>query len=180
MRKIMVSLLLVMSMSVPVFAQDTAEAPTQEVATLEATQTADVVTATPSPTPDVTATPEPTPVPPPVVVTPIDQSLVVPQLLIIGIVVLGAFVTIAWVGIKEAAKGLPQWSLPLVLSNLKSGVDTLDNLTDGPVSDAGITLLRQKIAELERELNAVKAQVTTNAADIQTTNRAVSQVISNG
>lgn len=166
MRKIMVSLLLVMSMAIPVFAQDTAEAPTQEVATLEATQTADVVTATPFPTPDVTATPEPTPVPVPPVTPPIDQSLVVPQLLIIGIVALGAFVTIAWVGITAAAKGLPEWSRPLLLSNLKSGVDTLDNLTDGPVSDAGITLLRQKIAELERELNAVKSQVAQNKSDI--------------
>lgn len=182
MRKIMVSLLLVMSLSIPVFAQDVTDpAPTQEVATLEATQTADVITATPSPTDEPSATPAPTetlvPVPPPA--PPVDQSLIVPQLLIIGIVALGAFVAIAWVGIVNAAKGLPEWSRPLLLSNLKSGVDTLDNLTDGPVSDAGINLLRQKIAELEAALNEVKIQSNTNATDIATTNRAVSQVIDN-
>lgn len=163
MKRIMVSLLLVMSLSIPMFvnAQETVQAPTQEVVT---STPPEVVTATPSPTP----TPEPTaiPVPVPPVTPPIDQSLIVPQILIIGIVALGAFVTIAWVGIKEAAKGLPEWSRPILLSNLKSGVDTLDNLTDGPVSDAGITLLRQKIAELERELNEVKAQVATNTSDI--------------
>lgn len=162
MRKIMVSLLLVMSLSIPVFAQDVTDtAPTQEVVT---STPPEVVTATPSPT----ATPEPTetPVPPPVEPSPIDQGLVIPQILIIGIVALGAVVTVAWVGIVNAAKGLPEWSRPLLLSNLKSGVDTLDNLTDGPVSDAGITLLRQKIAELERELGAVKAQTNVNTTDI--------------
>lgn len=175
MKRIMVSLILVMSMALPVFAQvDTAtpDLPTQEI--FETPTALPTETSTTEPT----ATPEPTPVPPPVEPSPIDDSLVVPQLLIIGIVTLGAFVTIAWVGITAAAKGLPEWSRPLLLSNLKSGVDTLDNLTDGPVSDAGITLLRQKIAELERELNAVKAQTVTNAENIASTNRVVSQSIS--
>jgi hypothetical protein len=179
MKKIMVALLLVMSISAPVFvsAQDVTDpAPTIEVFETPTALPTETSTPEPSATPAPTETPVPVPPPTP----PIDQGLVIPQILIIGIVALGAVVTVAWVGIINAAKGLPEWSRPLLLSNLKSGVDTLDNLTDGPVSDAGITLLRQKIAELERELNEVKIQANTNAQNIVTTNQAVSKVIGNG
>lgn len=177
MRKIMVSLLLVMTMEFPVFAQDVTEVPPPTIEVFETPTEVPTETSTP----EATVTPAPTevPPPPPVEPGPVDGSLVVPQLLIIGIVVLGAFVTIAWVGIVNAAKGLPEWSRPILLSNLKTGVDTLDNLTEGDIADAGITLLRQKLAELERELSEVKAQGNTNAQDIATTNRAVSQAISN-
>jgi hypothetical protein len=175
MKKIMVALLLVMSISVPVFAQEVTEAPP----TVEAFETPTALpTETSTPEPSATPAPTETPVPPPVEPPPVDGSLVVPWTLIIGIVALAAVVTVAWVGIVNAAKGLPEWSRPILLSNLKTGVDTLDNLTEGEIADAGITLLRQKVAELERELNEVKAQTNQNSSDIVTTNRAVSQSIS--
>lgn len=176
MRRIMVKLLLVMTLAFPVFvqAQDVTEVPPPTSEVFETPTEVPTETSTPEPT----VTPTPTPVPP-VEPGPVDGSLVVPQLLIIGIVALGAFVAIAWVGIVNAAKGLPEWSRPILLSNLKTGVDTLDNLTEGDIADAGITLLRQKIADLERELNAVKAQTKVNADNITATNQAVSQVVSN-
>lgn len=178
MRKIMVKLFLVMTLAFPVFvqAQDATEVPPDPTIEVFETPTA---LPTETSTPEPTVTPTPTPVPPPVEPGPVDGSLVVPQLLIIGIVALAAFVAIAWHGITAAAKGLPEWSRPILLSNLKSGIDTLDNLTDGAVADAGIAELRRKYAELEKELSEVKAQVNVNSSDIAITNRAVSQAISN-
>lgn len=165
MRRIMIPLLLIVTMAFPVFAQESTEVP-PTVEVFE-TQTPDIITATPAPTAEPTATPVPVPPAP----DPIDESLVVPQFLIIGIVALAAFVTVAWVGIVSAARGLPEWSRPILLSNLKTGVDTLDNLTDGEIADAGIALLRKKLEELERELNVVKTQVAANKADIQSATR---------
>lgn len=164
MRKIMVSLLLVISMALPVFAQDTVEAPTQEVATLEATQTADVVTATASPTAEPTE--EPAPVPEP---SPIDQTKVFESVINLVIVLAVGIIAIAAVGITAAFFGLPPWAQRLVLSTAKTVVDEVDKVTDNPVANAGLAELRDYIAKLERELNEVKAQVRVNTSDIQTT-----------
>lgn len=163
MRKIMVSLLLVMSMSIPVFAQESTEAPTQEVATLEATQTADVITATPSPTAE--ATEEPTPVPP-VDPSPIDETKILESVLNLVIVLVVGLIAIASVGIAAAFFGLPPWAQRLVLSTAKTVVDEVDKVTDNPVADAGLASLRDYIAKLEAELNDLKAQVNQNSSDI--------------
>lgn len=178
MRKIMVKLLLVMSLALPIFvhAQEV-DTPTPDVATLEATQTADVVTATPSPTEE--ATPEPTPIPVPPPPAPIDLNVVLPWVLTIGIVAIAAFVTIAWVGIVQAAKGLPEWSRPILLSNIKTGIDALDNLTDGPVADAGIAELRRMYAKLEAELNKTQAELRATQRDVADNAQALAVVTQN-
>lgn len=162
MRKIMIPLLLVMTLAFPVFimAQDTVEPPTQEVATLEATQTADVVTATPSPTPDVTATPEPTPVPP------IDQTKVVESVLNVVIVLAVGIVAIAFAGIVALLAVLSPAVRAVVLSVVKTLVNEADKATNNPIADAGLAELRQYIERLERELSEVKAQVAVNTSDI--------------
>lgn len=167
MRKIMIGLLLVMSMALPVFAQESTEAPTQEVATLEATQTADVITATPSPTDEPTVTPAPTETPVPVPpVEPIDQTKILETVLNLVIVLVVGIIAIASVGIAVAFFGLPPWAQRLVLSTAKTVVDEVDKVTDNPIADAGLASVREYIAKLERELNELKAQVNQNSSDI--------------
>lgn len=162
MRKIMVSLLLVMSMALPVFAQESTEAPTQEIATLEATQTADVVTATPSPTAEATAEPSPSPVP----VPPIDQTKVVESVLNVVIVLAVGIVAIAFAGIVALLAVLSPAIRAVVLSIIKTLVNEADKATNNPIADAGLAQLRQYIEKLEAELNDLKAQVNQNSSDI--------------
>lgn len=165
MRKIMVSLLLVMSLSIPVFAQDVTDtAPTQEFATVEASQTPDIVTATPSPTAEATA--EPSPVPEPPAPPPIDSTKVVESVLNVVIVLVVGIVAIAFAAILALLFSLPPSLRAVVLSIIKTGVEEADKATDNPIADAGLAQLREYIARLERELNAVKAQTNTNTTDI--------------
>lgn len=170
MRKIMVKLLLVMSLALPVYvsAQEV-DTPTPDVATLEATQTADVVTATPSPTAEATA--EPTPVPP-VEPPPIDQTKVfesffsVAMVLIVGVVAIGLAVIVGLFRLLSAP------IRAILLSGIKTGVDEAGKIaekTETPIDDLAIAELRKLVERLERELNAVKSQVSANTTDIAQT-----------
>lgn len=174
MKKIMVSLLLVMSMALPVFAQDTAtpDFPTQEVAT----STPDIITATPSPTAEATEEPAPAPEPSPIDQTKVFESIfTVVMVLIVGAVTLGLAVIVVLFRTFAAPVRA------ILLSAIKTGVDEAGkfaNTTDTPLDDLAVSELRKVIAKLEAELNEVKAQVNQNSSDIVTTNRAVSQAIS--
>lgn len=177
MRKIMVKLLLVMVLVIPVYvhAQDT---PTPDFATLEATQTADVVTATPTFEPEQTETPLP-----PVEPGPLDEAAVPAWVFTVVVVLAVGMVSIAIVAIVQVAKSWPPAARELLLSFLNTGVGELGKVADGTetaIDNAAVAELRKLVARLEAELRATQEQVTNNAADIATTNRAVSQVISNG
>jgi hypothetical protein len=65
MKKLLVSIVFVLSIALPVMGQESTEVPTVDVPTIEvATQTPDVVTATPSPTEEATEEPLPPPTEP--------------------------------------------------------------------------------------------------------------------
>lgn len=159
MRKIMVSLLLVMSMALPVFAQET---PTPDFATVEASQTPDIVTATPD------ATEEPTPVPP-VEPGPLDEAAVPAWVFTVVVVLAVGIVSIAIVAIVQAAKSWPPAARELLLSFLNTGVGELDKVAGGTETDidnAAVAELRKLVARLEAELRATQTQVNTNTTDI--------------
>lgn len=178
MRKILVSLLLVMNISVPVFvqAQESTEVPTVE--SFETPTALPTETATPSPTAEATA--EPSPVPP-VEPPPIDQTKVfesffsVAMVLIVGVVAIGLAVIVGLFRLLSAP------IRAILLSGIKTGIDEAGKIaekTETPIDDLAVSELRKLIARLEAELNEVKAQVNVNSTDIATTNRAVSQAIS--
>lgn len=120
------------------------------------------------PQPTAVATETPAPVP-----APVDVSLILPFALTLVIVAIVAIAGIAWVGIVQAAKGLPEWSRPILLANLDKGVDVLDDLTSGDIADAGVAELRKLVEQLRQELAATNVKVTANTQNIQATQQAV-------
>ena len=170
MRKIMVSLLLVMSMALPVFVS------AQEVDT----PTPDVVTATPSPTEEVTAEPTEEPAPP-VEPGPLDEGAVPAWVFTVVVVLAVGIVSIAIVAIIQTAKSWPPAARELLLSLLNTGVGELGKVADGTetaIDNAAVAELRKLVLRLEAELRATQEQVTVNAENIASTNRVVSQEIS--
>lgn len=166
MRKILVPLLLVLTLTFPVFAQaqDTAEPPTQEVATLEATQTADVVTATPNP--EVTAEPSPVPEPP---VPPIDQTKVFESVYSVALALVVGAVAIALTGIVGALLLLAPAFRAIVMSGIKTGIDEAGKIaekTETPLDDLGVAELRKLYLLIEKRLSEAEQQVNTNTTDI--------------
>lgn len=180
MRKILVPLMLVMVLTFPVFAQAqdvTDPAPTQEVATLEASQTPDVVTATPSPTPDVTATPVP-PVEPP----PIDQTKVFESIFSVVMALVVGAVLVTLTGIVGLLMILSPAVRAVLMGGIKVGIDEAGKVaekTETKVDDMAVEELRKLYIEIEKRLRVAEDQGNVNAQDIATTNRAVSQAISN-
>lgn len=145
MKRIVVSMLIVLSMALPVMAQD--EVPTLEVATL-----APVVTETAAPTvePVPTETPEPEP-------SPIDESAIPEQVwVILGAAILG-IVSVAFAGIVAAYKGLPAPVQAILLSGLKSGADEFEKkakTTESPIDDVVAAEFKKRIELLESALKA--------------------------
>lgn len=178
MRKILVNLLLVMSLSVPIFAQaqDVTEVPPPTFEVFETPTALPTETATPEPT----ATPAPTeePVPPP----PVDQTKVFESIFTVVMVLIVGAVTLGLAVIVVLFRTFAAPVRAILLSAIKTGVDEAGkfaNTTETPIDDLAVAELRKVIAKLEAELNEVKAQVNQNSSDIVTTNRAVSQAISN-
>jgi hypothetical protein len=150
MKCILLSVLLVLSIALPVAAQDT---PTPDVATLEATPV-ETVAPTVEPVPTEAPAPEPEP--------PVDVTAIPTWFIVLAVVLVAGIVSVAWVGIVNAAKGAPPWVQEVILAALKSGVLELDKVakgTENTIDDAGVAELRKRIAQLEAELIAMqKAQ----------------------
>ena len=89
------------------------------------------------------------------------------------IAVLGV-VVIAGVGIVQAANGIPAWAKPILTSGLNSGIDQLDTYaktTTTTLDDSVVAELRQRLAELEKQMNEVPAQ-TARAIQVNNTTQA--------
>lgn len=138
----------------------------QEIPTVEGFETATAIAEEP------TAAPTEAPAPGP---SPVDTSLILPFALTLVIVAIVAIAGIAWVGIVQAAKGMPAWARPILLANLDKGVDVLDDLTTGDIADAGIAELRKLVQQLRQELAATNVKVTANEQKIQATAQAVNR-----
>lgn len=165
-------LLLVLSIALPfaASAQDTEVPPTVEVIETP------VVTETAAPTAVPTEEPAPEP-------SPIDETAIPAWVFTIIVVLAVGVVSVAIVAIIQASKSWPPAARELLLSFLNTGVGELDKVaigTDTKIDDAAIAELRKRLKQLEDELRATQAQVNVNAENIATTNRVVSQQITNG
>lgn len=126
----------------PTFAQD------------ETPEVTEAPTVTASPVPEPTAVVTPTPV--------IDEAQIPSWLFVLGLVFVAGFVAVAWVGIVNAAKGMPEWAKELLIGSAKSGVNSLDQYaktTDNLIDDAAVAELRRRVTELEAALSVVQQKV---------------------
>ena len=137
----------------------------QDEATPEVTETA-------APTEEVTVVPTAVPTEPaPVEPAPIDESKIPSALWTVIIVLVVGVVSVAFVGILTAARGLPEWAKSLLLSGADSGVKSLDDYaktTDTPVDDLAVVelrklveLLREELRQTQAQVNAVKSAITS-------------------
>lgn len=156
MKQLLILLVLALALIAPVaHAQDTAVPPTIEFAT-------DVPTLEPT----VESTVEPTEVPGP---SPIDESKIPPAAWAVIIVLVVGVVGVAYVGIVQAAKGLPEWAKPLLMNLVDSGVGSLDQYahgTDTPIDDLAVEELKALVEKLRAELRVTQTQVTQNSSQI--------------
>lgn len=133
---------------------------------------------TPEPTLAATLAPAPTEVPPVVTPAPVDTGAVPQWAFLVIIVSVLEVVTIAGVGIVQAAKLMPEWARPIITSGLNSGVDQLDLYAKGTLTtldDAVVAELRAKLLELESKINAVPSQT---ARAIENNNAVQAQKVS--
>lgn len=173
MKRLIASLLFVLAIASPVFAQDTEVPPTVEVATL-----APEVTETAAPEPTAVPTEEPAPVPPV-----IDEAAIPSWVFVVIVVLAAGGVSIAIVAITQQAKSWPPAAREIFLSLLNTGVGELDKVavgTETNIDNAAVAELRKLVARLEAELRATQAEVNLNAENIAATNKVVAQTISNG
>jgi hypothetical protein len=143
-KRFSIIVLLVLGLSVSgVFAQETPAAHSQDAsaAVLEPTAV------------PLEVTPEPTPVPPPVVV--IDSSQIPQWVFLVVLVLVLGVVSVAFVGILQAAKGLPEWVKPILIGAGHTGLDTLDTYvgtTPNTLDDEIVEELRRRLEDLEAGL----------------------------
>lgn len=143
MKKQIAALLIALSITVPVFAQDVTPEPIGEPTVISIE------------TPVPTAEPVPAP-------SPVDTAKIPEALWTVIIVLVVGIVGVAFVGIVSAARGLPEWAKALLVTGAKSGVDSLDKYaksTESPLDDLAVAELRKKVAELEAALVATQQQV---------------------
>lgn len=163
--RILLPLFVVLSFAFPLFAQDVTIEPTvefitvvpSEVPTLEPTLTLE---------PTVAPTPEPTPVPP-IEQPPIDESRITEWVIVLLVVLVAGIVTVAFVGIRTAGAGAPEWIRSMLFSGAYAGLDSLDKRvkeTETPIDDMAVAELRRLVDQLRNELRATQQQV----AQIQT------------
>lgn len=136
MKRYIVSLLLVLSIALPVMAQD--ETP--------------VATETVAPEPTLAPTPAPEPEP-----SPIDETAIPEQVwVLLGAAILG-IVVVAFAGIVAAYKGLPAPAQAVIMSVLKSIATEFDKKsaeTENKVDDAISVEFKKRIELLEAALRA--------------------------
>ena len=157
MKKLIASLFLVLAIAAPVFAQDATDV-------IETPVVTETVAPTAEPTVIVAPT-EPAPVEP----APIDESKIPSAMWTVILVSVVGIVSVAFVGILTAAKGLPEWAKALLLSGADSGVKSLDDYaktTDTPVDDLAVVELRKLVEQLRGELRQTQAQVNAVQATI--------------
>ncbi len=173
MLKLIIAIVFALSITLPALAQET---PTAEEPTLEATRTADVVTATPSPTeePTVTPTPEPVPVPPVEPVPPLNWNAVLPWLVIGGIALLIGFMYMFRSSLATAAAQVPLPVWDMLVTSIDRGIEqrgeyvkTTPNVSD----DAQYEDLKREFEEFKLETARQRAeqqsQINQNTANIQ-------------
>lgn len=156
MKKLITAFLISAALVVPVFAQDVTDEPTLEPTPVE----------TVAPTAAPTLEPVPTEVPAP---SPVDETKIPDALWTVIIVLVVGVVSVAFVGILAAARGLPEWAKALLLNMVDSGVASLDKYakgTDTPIDDLGVAELRKLVDQLREELRQTQAQVKAVTATI--------------
>ena len=167
MKRYLLIVLLMLSIAAPVLAQESTE-----------------VIETPAATETVAPTVEPVPTEvPPVEPAPINESAIPSWVFVVIVVLAAGVVGVSIVGITQAAKSWPPAAREIFLSLLNTGVGELDKVAAGTETDidnAAVAELRNAVKRLEAELRATQDQVSLNAANIATTNKVVSQSISNG
>lgn len=170
MRRIMVKLLLVMTLTVPIFAQaqDVTEVPPPTFEAFETPTELPTAVPTETVTPDPTATPAPTataiPVPPPLDQTKVFESVFsVVMALVVGAVAIGL------TGIVGLLLLLSPPVRAILLGGVKVGIDEAGKIadkTETKVDDMAVEELRKLYIEMEKRLRIAENKVEVNTENI--------------